>query len=159
MSANVSVEEVLDSRPARADELIAILQDIQAAFHYLPEEALRKVALRLRIPLSDVFHVATFYNCFSLEPRGRHLVRVCLGTACHVRGGQRILDKVLRELNLPESGTTSDFDFSVEAVRCIGCCGLAPVMRVDQSTFGHLQQSRIPKILKKYQPSPGKEMA
>jgi len=130
-------------------ELISLLQEIQEQHHYLPEEALRKLSRQLRVPLTEVFHVATFYNCFSLEPRGRHLVRVCLGTACHVRGGQRILDKVLRELKLPASGTTPDFEFTVEPVRCLGCCGLAPVVRVDQSTYGHLMQSRIPKILKR----------
>jgi NADH:ubiquinone oxidoreductase subunit E len=150
MSTTAEVEALLQENPLRADELIAILQQIQARFHYLPEEALRSVSRRLRIPLTQVFHVATFYNCFSLEPRGRHHLRVCLGTACHVRGGQRILEKVLRELNLPASGTTADFDFTVEPVRCLGCCGLAPVVRVDQATFGHLMQSRIPKLLKRY---------
>src|SRR5512145_689083 len=150
MSTTAEVEALLQESPLRADELIAILQQIQARFHYLPEEALRAVSRRLRIPLTQVFHVATFYNCFSLEPRGRHHLRVCLGTACHVRGGQRILEKVLRELNLPASGTTADFDFTVEPVRCLGCCGLAPVVRVDQATFGHLMQSRIPKLLKRY---------
>lgn len=150
MSTTAEVEALLQENPLRADELIAILQQIQARFHYLPEEALRAVARRLRIPLTQVFHVATFYNCFSLEPRGRHHLRVCLGTACHVRGGQRILEKVLRELNLPTGGTTADFDFTVEPVRCLGCCGLAPVVRVDQATFGHLMQSRIPKLLKRY---------
>ncbi len=153
MSTTAEVEALLQENPLRADELISILQQIQARFHYLPEEALRAVSRRLRLPLTQVFHVATFYNCFSLEPRGRHHLRVCLGTACHVRGGQRILEKVLRELNLPASGTTADFDFTVEPVRCLGCCGLAPVARVDQATFGHLMQSRIPKLLKRYRTS------
>jgi NADH:ubiquinone oxidoreductase subunit E len=149
VSTTVEVDSLLRQRPAKAEELIAVLQDIQERFHYLPEDALRVVARRLRLPLTQVFHVATFYNCFSLEPRGRHHLRVCLGTACHVRGGQRILDKILRELKLPESGTTDDFEFTVEPVRCLGCCGLAPVVRVDQSTHGHLMQSRIPKLLQR----------
>ncbi len=151
MSETVQVDEALQGWSERAENLIPVLQEIQARFHYLPEEALRVVSRRLRVPLNEVFHVATFYNCFSLEPRGRHLVRVCLGTACHVRGGQRILDKFLRELKLPTSGTTPDFNFTVEPVRCLGCCGLAPVVRVDQATHGHLMQSRIPKLLKRYQ--------
>src|SRR5574338_561655 len=150
MSTATEVEGLLNERPLHRADLIAILQEIQERYHYLPEEALRIVARRLRVPLTQVFHVATFYNCFSLEPRGRHHLRVCLGTACHVRGGQRILEKVLRELNLPASGTTDDFDFTVEPVRCLGCCGLAPVVRVDQTTFGHLMQSRIPKLLARY---------
>lgn len=151
MSETIQVDEALQGWSERAENLIPVLQEIQARFHYLPEEALRVVSRRLRVPLTEVFHVATFYNCFSLEPRGRHLVRVCLGTACHVRGGQRILDKFLRELKLPTSGTTPDFNFTVEPVRCLGCCGLAPVVRVDQATHGHLMQSRIPKLLKRYQ--------
>ncbi len=152
MTTAQMVNQFLDACPARAENLIPVLQDIQAEFHYLPEEALRVVARRLRVPLTEVFHVATFYNCFSLEPRGRHHLRVCLGTACHVRGGQRILDKVLRELKLPASGTTQDFEFTVEPVRCLGCCGLAPVVRADQNTYGHLIQSRIPGILKRLSP-------
>lgn len=150
MSVAPNPEEILARWPDRAENLIAILQEIQHDFHYLPETALRAVARRLRLPLTEVFHVATFYNCFSLEPRGRHWVRVCLGTACHVRGGQRILDKILRDLNLPAPGTTADFEFSVEPVRCLGCCGLAPVARIDQSTYGHLRQARVPKVLKHY---------
>lgn len=151
--STTSIDELLQCQVESRQSLIPVLQQIQERHHYLPEEALRTVARRLRVPLTDVFHVATFYNCFSLEPRGRHLVRVCLGTACHVRGGQRILDKVLRELKLPHSGTTEDFNFTVEAVRCLGCCGLAPVVRVDQSTFGHLMQSRVPKLLKRCSPA------
>lgn len=133
----------------RSAELLPLLQKLQAEFHYLPEQALRAVARRYHVPLTQVFHLATFYNCFSLEPRGKHHVRVCLGTACHVRGGQRILEKVLRELNLLQEGTTADMDFSVEGVRCLGCCGLAPVMRVDNRTHSHLKQAAVPKILHK----------
>lgn len=147
---DVDVDAILRNRSECAANLIPALQDIQSRFHYLPESALRTVAHRLKVPLTQVFHAATFYNCFSLEPVGRHLVQVCLGTACHVRGGQRVLEKVLRELNLPASGTTPDFEFTVAPVRCLGCCALAPVMRVDQRTYGHLQQSRVPKVLKGY---------
>jgi NADH:ubiquinone oxidoreductase subunit E len=146
----LAVDEILSGWWERSDNLIPVLEEIQNRFHYLPEEALRTVSRRFRVPLTRVFHVATFYNSFSLEPRGRHQVRVCLGTACHVRGAQRVMDKVLRELDLPAGGTTSDFEFSVEPVRCLGCCALAPVVRVDQRTYGHLVQSRVPKILKAY---------
>src|SRR3990167_7720327 len=93
MSEAANVEEVLRGWPERADSLIPVLQEIQERYHYLPEPALREVAGRLRVPLHQVFHVATFYNCFSLEPVGRHLVQVCLGTACHVRGAPRVLDR------------------------------------------------------------------
>ena len=145
-----SAEAVLERYDDTRENLIPILQEIQEEFHYLPEPALRQVSEALNVPLTDVFHVATFYNCFSLEPVGDHLMQVCMGTACHVRGAQRILDKILRELDLAGGGTTSDFEFSVEPVRCLGCCALAPVVRVDQRTYGHLAQSRVPKILKAY---------
>lgn len=154
MTTTQEIDQILKSYRGRTDDLIPVLQEIQARFHYLPEEGLRALARRLRLPLTEIFHVATFYNCFSLKPRGQHHVRVCLGTACHVRGGQKILDKVLRELQLPASGTTSDFEFTVEPVRCLGCCGLAPVVRVDQSTFGHLVQTRIPRMLKRFSKPP-----
>ena len=135
--------------PERA-ELISLLQGIQEEHHHLPEEALRKLARRLRIPLTEVFHVATFYNCFSLEPVGKHLVQVCLGTACHVRGATRVLDRLLRDLNLPEPGTTRDHEFTIRSVRCVGCCALAPVVRVDTNTHPHLTQTKVPGLLKKY---------
>ncbi len=152
MSTTAEVEALLHERPLRSDELIAILQEIQERFHYLPEEALRAVSRRLRIPLTQVFHVATFYNCFSLEPLGEHLVQVCLGTACHVRGASRVLDRLLRDLKLPEPGTTKDYEFTVRTVRCVGCCALAPVVRVDANTHPHLSQAKVPGLLKKYRP-------
>jgi NADH-quinone oxidoreductase subunit E len=150
MSESLGTDAILGSRGERAGNLIPVLQEIQSKFHYLPENALQAVSRRFRIPLPQVFHVATFYNCFSLEPRGQHHVQVCLGTACHVRGGQRVLERVLRELNLPASGTTPDFEFTVDPVRCLGCCALAPVVRVDSNTHPHLTQARIPGLLKRY---------
>ena len=146
----LGVDEILRRWEARPENLISVLQEIHTQFRHLPPEALHGVAKRFSLPLSNVLQLATFYNCFSPAPRGRHLVRVCLGTACHVYGGRRMLDKVLRELNLPATGTTSDSEFTVEPVRCLGCCTLAPVMRVDQSTHGHLMQIKIPNILNLY---------
>lgn len=150
MSETTTVEEVLQSWPGNAEDLIPILQEIQTKFHYLPEPALREVSKRLNVPLTEVFHVATFYNCFSLEPVGDHLVQVCLGTACHVRGAPRVLDRLLRELNLPEPGTTKDCKFTVRSVRCVGCCGLAPVVRVDANTHPAMTQAKVKGMLKKY---------
>lgn len=144
------VSNILHQIPNRQDQLIPILQGIQDECRYLPEKALREVADRLKVPLAQVFHVATFYNCFSLEPVGEHLIQVCLGTACHVRGASRVLDRLLKELNLGTPGTTEDFAFTVRSVRCIGCCGLAPVVRVDNNTHPHLTQARIPGVVKKY---------
>lgn len=150
MSETASVEEVLRGWSARADNLIPVLQEIQEQFHYLPEAALREVSARLEVPLTEVFHVATFYNCFSLEPVGRHLVQVCLGTACHVRGAPRVLDRLLRDLKLPNLGTTQDFEFTIRTVRCVGCCALAPVVRVNSNTHAKLTQAKVPGLLKKY---------
>lgn len=145
---NTTLSAGLGLTQPRAEDLIALLQNIQAEFHYLPERMLVAVAGHHRVPLTEIFHIATFYNCFTLEPRGRHRIQVCVGTACHVRGGQQILEKTLRNLKLPQPGTTADFQFSVEPVRCLGCCGLAPVLRVDQRTHAHLQQSLITGILR-----------
>lgn len=150
MGAAADPEAIIARWPDRAEYLVALLQEIQRECHYLPETALRAVAHRLRVPLTEIFHVATFYNCFSLEPVGRHLVQVCLGTACHVRGAPRVLDRLLRELKLEVPGTTQDFEFTVRTVRCIGCCGLAPVVRVDRDTHPHLTQIKVPGLLKKY---------
>jgi NADH-quinone oxidoreductase subunit E len=145
-----TIDGALSGLMERRENLIPILEEIQSQFHYLPEETLRTVSRRFRIPLTQVYHVATFYNCFSLEPVGRHVVQVCLGTACHVRGAPRVLDRLLRELRLPAPGTTEDREFTVRTVRCVGCCGLAPVARVDSNTHPRLTQAKVPGLLKRY---------
>lgn len=144
------IEGAMSGLMERRENLIPVLEEIQSQFRYLPEEMLRTVSLRFRIPLTQVYHVATFYNCFSLEPVGRHVVQVCLGTACHVRGAPRVLDRLLRELRLPAPGTTEDCEFTVRTVRCVGCCGLAPVARVDSNTHPRLTQAKVPGLLKRY---------
>ena len=118
------------------------------------EPLLRQVAAKLDVPITDVYHVATFYNCFSLEPVGRNLVQVCLGTACHVRGAPRVLDRILTDLKLPAPGTTKDVEFTVRPVRCIGCCGLAPVVRVNDNTHPHMTQAKVKGMLNKYYRKP-----
>lgn len=146
------VEPLLEQYEDQRTNLIPILQEVQDAYRYLPQEVLKKIAKKLRVPLTEVYQVATFYRCFSLVPRGRHVVQVCLGTACHVRGAPRVLDRILRDLKMGAPGTSEDLQFTVETVRCIGCCGLAPVARVDNTnTHPHLTQARVPGLLKKYQ--------
>ncbi len=130
--------------------LIPVLQEVQNQYRYLPQPILRQISEKLNVPLPDVYHVATFYNCFSLEPVGRNLVQVCLGTACHVRGAPRVLDRILTELKLPAPGTTKDVEFTVREVRCIGCCGLAPVVRVNDNTHPHMTQTKVKSMLNKY---------
>lgn len=150
MSEAVQVNQILWNWPEKPENLIPALQQIQTQFRYLPEESLRAVSRHFRISLTRVFHVATFYSCFSLEPVGRHLTQVCLGTACHVRGAPRVLDRLLRELKLRAPGTTNDCEFTVKTVRCMGCCGLAPVLRVDNNTHPHVTQAKVPGLLKRY---------
>ncbi len=150
------VESILKGFEDQQASLIPILQDIQATFFYLPADVLRRVARKLRLPLADVYQVATFYRCFSLKPRGKHRVQVCLGTACHVRGGDLILERTLSETAAGPSGTSPDLQFTVEPVRCLGCCGLAPVVRVDTRTFGHLEQTKVCGLVNRFRPKPAR---
>lgn len=130
--------------------LISILQDIQGEYNYLPQEALRLVSESLGIPLIDIVGVATFYRAFSLEPRGKHLVTVCLGTACHVRGGPKILEEFEKKLNIEAGGTTEDGEFSLETVACLGCCAIGPVVVVDHDYYAQITIRKVNSILKKY---------
>jgi NADH-quinone oxidoreductase subunit E len=130
--------------------ILAALQDLQEEHGYLPREALMDVSQKMEVPLSRVLSLATFFNAFSLKPKGKHHINVCMGTACHVRGSQLILEKLERELNVKSGDTTPDRNFSLDAVRCVGCCGLAPVIMVGDTFHGKLSQSKVPGVLKKY---------
>ncbi|MEN6311760.1 MAG: NAD(P)H-dependent oxidoreductase subunit E [Acidobacteriota bacterium] len=134
--------------------LIAILLDIQDAYHYLPPDSLRSVANALGMSLIDVLGVATFYRAFSLTPRGKHTCLVCLGTACHVRGGPKILEELERRLEVKAGETTKDKKITLETVACLGCCAIGPVVVVDDAYYGHATIRKVGTILKKYQ---GKE--
>ena len=131
--------------------LISILQDIQAEYHYLPKEALEIASKTLNIPLIDIIGVATFYRSFSLKPKGKHQIVVCMGTACHVRGAPKILEKFERKLNIPCGETTPDGEFSLESVACLGCCAIGPVVVVDGNYPAQTTIRKIDSILKKYQ--------
>lgn len=148
------VPELIREYGEQRSALIPILQEVQTKYRYLPQPVLRQLSEKLGVPLVDIYHVATFYNCFSLEPVGRNLVQVCLGTACHVRGAPKVLDRLLTELNLPHPGTTKDTEYTVRTVRCIGCCGLAPVVKVNENTHPHMVQARVKSMLKKYARKP-----
>jgi len=130
--------------------LIAVLQEVQERFGYLPAPALRQISRRTRIPLSRVYGVLSFYAQFYTEPRGRHTVRCCRGTACHVRGAGRVLDAVEKELGVGEGETTPDLLFYLETVACLGTCFLAPVMMIDNGYFGNLAPESISAILGSY---------
>jgi NADH:ubiquinone oxidoreductase subunit E len=144
------VDKIIEMHGDAGGTLIAILTDIQKECSYLPREALQRVAVRLEIPFSQVFSVSTFYKTFSLAPRGKHSLKVCLGTACHVKGAGMILDRLRRDLGVPEGGTTKDGNFTLETVRCVGCCSIAPVVMVDETAHGRLKQEQLSGILARY---------
>ena len=133
------------------DSLISILQDIQSEYHYLPEDTLRAVASQLDLPLIQVYGVATFFKAFSLKPRGEHVVSVCLGTACHVRGAPAVLDEVRRRLGIEADETTEDMRFSLETVNCLGACALGPIVVVDGRYHGQISPGKVKKVLGKYE--------
>jgi NADH-quinone oxidoreductase subunit E len=144
------LSEILLKYQTDPGAIIAILQDIQEEFRYLPKTALKIVSQELDIPLSRVLSLATFYKAFSLKPKGKHPVHVCLGTACHVRGAQLVLEKIERELGLKPGQTSADMEFSLDAVRCVGCCGLAPVVMVGEDVHGKISQTKVAGLIKKY---------
>jgi NADH-quinone oxidoreductase subunit E len=130
--------------------LIAILQDVQAEYSYLPREALQQVARSVGVPLIDVIGVATFYRAFSLKPRGKHVVTVCMGTACHVRGGPKILEESERRLGVASGDTTEDGKFTLETVACLGCCAIGPVVVVDGDYHAQTSIRKVETIIKQY---------
>jgi NADH-quinone oxidoreductase subunit E len=144
------VTEIIEKYGNDTNAIVAILQDVQEAHNYLPREELEKLAKEMDVPLSRILSVATFYKAFSLTPRGKYPINFCLGTACHVRGGERIMDKIERELGIKRGETTEDLQFSLEEVRCLGCCGLAPVMMVGKDVKGKLTESNVLPILDSY---------
>ncbi|MCX6000112.1 MAG: NAD(P)H-dependent oxidoreductase subunit E [Chloroflexi bacterium] len=148
------VAAIVNEYGCSRDSLVSILQDVQAEYRYLPEDALRMVALHLNLPLIQVYGVATFFRAFSLEPRGKHLVTVCLGTACHVRGAPAVLDEAKRELGVGAGETTSDMRFTLESVNCLGACALGPIMVIDGQYNGEVSPGKVKKILKTYTKAP-----
>jgi len=130
--------------------LILVLHKAQNLFGYLPREVQRQIADGLGIPLSEVTGVVTFYSFFTMVPKGRHRVKICLGTSCYVRGGQRLLGELQKKLHIPVGGTTEDRKFSLEVVRCIGACGLSPAMTVGEDVFGRVKNTKLGEILEKY---------
>ncbi len=144
------VEPILERLAKNRGALIPVLQEIQAIYGYLPKEALVRVSEAMKIPLSRIYGVVTFYAQFYLTPRGKHTIRVCRGTACHVRGGRSVLKVVKESLGIEDGETTKDMEFSLETVACLGTCFLAPVMMVDRSYYGKLLPERVPSILQKF---------
>ena len=144
------VDSLIDSYADKKEELISLLQDVQAEFNYLPQDVLISISQKLDIPLSQVFSVATFFRAFSLKPRGRHLVTVCLGTACHVRAGHRLVDKIERDYGIKPGETTEDTRFTLETVNCLGCCALGPVVVVDGKYESQMNADKLDRVLRGY---------
>ncbi len=138
-------KELADDRNNKS--LLSILQNIQREWGYLPEEKLREIAVMLGMPLIDVCGVATFYKSFSLTPKGRHQIKVCLGTACHVRGANRILKEVERKLGIKSGETSEDGEFSLETVMCLGCCAIGPVVVMDDRYYGRMTTAKLESML------------
>ena len=153
ISVNVESQKVKSFISKYSNEkkaLLSILQDIQEEYNYLPKEALINVSKILDIPLIDVIGVATFYSSFSLKPRGKHIITTCLGTACHVKGGPKILNEFERKLNITAGSTTADKQFTLETVACLGCCAIGPVVVADDNYYSKTTIKTVNSILKKY---------
>lgn len=144
------VNRIIDRYPAEPGVLIQLLLDLQSEFNWIPKEAILSVSERLQIPVSQIYRVASFYKAMSLKPRGEHIINVCLGTACHVRGGARIIDKVEESLNIKAGETTADMKFTLERVNCLGCCALGPVIMVDKDYYGKVAPSKVKEVLQNY---------
>ena len=144
------VDEIIEKYQGEASYLIQILLDIQSENRWLPSEALNRVSEKLAVPVSRIQHIATFYKAFSLVPKGRHQVHVCMGTACHVRGAKRVLDKVEDLTGIKPGETDLDLIYSLETVNCLGCCALGPVIEIDGKTHGKVTTAETEEVLKSY---------
>ena len=150
-AAQPDLRKIFDGYPEEPRYLVEVLQDIQEASGYLSEDAIRAASDRLRVPLIEVYRVASFYKAFSLVPKGRHQVHVCMGTACHVRGAPRILGKVEDHTGIKSGETDLDLKFSLETVNCLGCCALGPVMEIGGKTHGKIAPGETADVLKSYE--------
>jgi len=145
------IDKYIESHPKDQSSLIGVMLDVQNYYCYLPKEAMTYISKSMKVPVSTIYNLATFYKAFSLKPKGKHPIYVCTGTACHVQGATKLVEKFERELNIKLNGEPStDMNFSLESVRCLGCCGLAPVITIGKDLHGKLPPNKIPKLLKQY---------
>lgn len=148
----LELDRIIDKEYEKDPEnLIMILQAIQIRYNYLPQGTLTYLSAKIQVPYSKIYEVATFYSTFSLKPRGRHIISLCLGTACHVRGAERIRERLTDSLQIGDGQTSDDNRFTLETVRCIGCCSLGPVVKVDEDMHARLASDQIDKILEQYE--------
>jgi len=144
------VDEIIRKWGSDNEYVIEMMQDIQDELRHISKDTLEQINKSTRVPLAELYHIATFYKAFSLEPRGKFEIQVCMGTACHVKGAGRVLDAFERELGIGDGQTTGDKLFSLEGVRCLGCCSLAPVVTIGEELYGEVQPSQVPRLVKKY---------
>lgn len=142
--------EIIQNYPKEKRFTLAILQDIQKSYNYIPREEIEELAQYLEIPVSEVYSIATFYKALSLKPKGKYIIKVCNGTACHIRGANKIIDEIKEELNINTGETTDDGLFSIEIVNCLGACALAPVMVINDKYYGSMTKDKIAEILESY---------
>ncbi|MFC2114073.1 complex I 24 kDa subunit family protein [Bacteroidota bacterium] len=145
------IDQIVEKHQGDASLLIQVLLEIQDEYHWLPKEALQRVSDKLQVPLTRVMHIASFYKAFSLVPKGRHEVHICMGTACHVRGAKRVLETVEDLTGIKPGETDMDMKFSLETVNCLGCCALGPVIEIDGKTHGKISISDTADVLKSYE--------
>lgn len=146
----MKLDEILKKYQGATGALIPVLQEVQNLYGYLPKDVMQHMAEKMEIPISQIYGVVTFYAQFHLTPRGKNVIRVCQGTACHVRGAKEILQEIEEELKIKAGGTTEDLLFTLETVACIGACGLAPVLMINENTYGRLTPESIMGILAQY---------
>jgi NADH-quinone oxidoreductase subunit E len=147
---NDRIDQIIDKHQGQASSLIQVLLEIQSENHWLPKEALERVSEKLLVPLTRIQHIASFYKAFSLVPKGRHEIHLCMGTACHVRGAMRVLDTVQDLTGIKPGETDLDLKFSLETVNCLGCCALGPVMEIDGKPHGKMAAGETAGVLKNY---------
>jgi len=145
------IENILNKYNYRKARIIQILNEIQRTYNYLPKDVLEYTSRRLRLPLSNIYSIATFYSAFSLRPRGKHLITVCMGTACHVRGAPAVLSRLEGRLKIKTGNTTEDNHFTLRTVNCLGACALAPIVVVDEEYHGQTTVNRVDKLLDQYE--------
>ena len=145
-----SIHEICDSYKNDPGDLTKILHSAQTHFGYLPESVQREIAKKLKISVAKVYGVVTFYSFFTMTPKGRHAISVCMGTACYVRGAEKVLDELKKQLNIKVGGVTEDGKFSLDSLRCVGACGLAPVLLIGEKVYGRVEPGQIKEILDSY---------
>jgi NADH-quinone oxidoreductase subunit E len=147
------IDQIITNHNSNKELLISILMEIQAEYNYLPEMALHHVSDKLNISLTQIYGVATFFKAFSLTPKGEHIINICMGTACHVRESEDVLNRVEQELGIARGETTHDMKFTLETVNCLGACALGPIMVFDGEYYGNMNPSKVTNVLKKYSPT------